>query len=113
MNATWEQYTFTFDKSEERKFRSTLALLEEETTESNYELIKDVHMINPESPRDSDLCAVLTMEPESALTFRLGMRYLKIHKHRSDEDQAARDALIASNKITIKVKVDGMKPMST
>lgn len=96
------KYTFTFDNDRERKFREVLNRLDE----SEYSIIQDVTLLPevvPNKPPQKQ--AIISMDPESCLTFRLGMREINIRRERTDEELIEEKALIDSNKITIKVIV--------
>lgn len=99
------QYTFTFKREEEKRFRSIQSRLEPD----EYNIVEDIHLVDPENPRYSDLTAVYEMTPEAASTFRFGMRDLKIRRFRTEEELAAEKEREEKNKITVIVKVDGLK----
>jgi len=99
--SNFTNYTFTFDAGEERQFRAVLSRLDP----SEYNMVEDVSLITPDEPRTSDRHAVIEMEPESCLTFRLGMKHVKIRRARTEEELAEEKELNDRNKITIRVQV--------
>lgn len=100
------QFTFTFANADERQFKRVLNQLGPD----EYTVVEDIHMVKPDLGRASDLKAVYKMDPETALMFRLSMKNVNIKQQRSEEEEAARKALIDSNKIKISVKVAGLPP---
>jgi hypothetical protein len=103
------EYTFTFEQAEEAKFRRCLDRLDPD----EYRIIKDVYLVKPEEPRYSDKAMVIEMEPDAALTFRLGMKNVKIRRARTEEELAEEKRIEDQHKITINVKVDGMNADGT
>lgn len=103
------QYTFTYDKQDERKFNQVLDRLDPE----EYDVIERRRLVNPEEPSYSDIETVLSMDPESALTFRLGMKQLKIRRERTEEELAEEAEIEARNTVRITVKVDGLNDPNT
>jgi len=101
------EYTFTFDKNDERQFKRIQDRLDPE----EYNVVNDIHPVNPEDKR-SELETTMVMEPEAASTFRFGMKKLKIRRFRNEEELAAEEAEAAKNRVTIRVKVDGYDPNS-
>ncbi len=99
------EYTFTFGKDDEQQFRRIQSRLEPE----EYTVVNDIHPVNPEDKR-SDLETTVVMEPEAASTFRFGMKKLKIRRFRNEEELAEEEAEAAKNRVTIRVKVDGLTP---
>jgi len=100
-NPTHINYTFTFGKDEEKKFKRILERLEPE----EYTVVKDIFVVDPEHMRESELSTVMEMDPESALTFRLGMKYLTIRRFRTEEELAEEKALDDQNTVRITVVV--------
>ncbi len=96
------EYTFTFDRQDERIFREVLSRLDPE----EYNIVKEVYDVNEKEPRYSDKAMVIEMEEDSALTFRLGMKFLKIRRKRSEEELAEEKELVDRNKVKITVQVD-------
>ena len=98
------KYTFTVEADEERKFRETVSRLDPE----EYTVIKELTPIDPENPRRCNREAILEMEPEAALTFRLGMKYVKIRRERTEEELAEEQRIEDMNTVKITVKVPGL-----
>lgn len=101
-----EQYTFTFEHGAERKFREIL----ERLNNDEYRIVEDVKLTDLENPRSSDKQMVIDMDPEAALTFRLGMKWLKIRRTRTEEELKAEEEKKAKNTVKVTVKVDGYVP---
>jgi hypothetical protein len=77
-------YTFTFDPRDEGKFRSILNRLDE----TEYKVIKEPAPVDPENPRYSNKEAIVEMDSECCLTFRMGMgNSVKIRRERTEEEQ--------------------------
>jgi hypothetical protein len=93
------KYTFTINANEENKFRRILERLDDD----EYTMIEEIHLINPEEARTSDRQAIIEMDPESALTFRLGMREVKIRRERTEEELAEEKRI--NDQHTIKITV--------
>ncbi len=96
------EYTFTFDRNDEWKFREVLSRLDPE----EYNIITDIHLVDDKDPRYSDKTAVIEMEEEACLTFRLGMKQVRIRRKRTEEELAEEAALEERHKIKVTVKVD-------
>lgn len=96
------EYTFTFDRADEGKFREVLSRLEPD----EYNIIKDVFLVKPDDPRYSDKSMVIEMEEEAALTFRLGMKFVKIRRKRTPEEEAYEKELEDRHKVKVTVQVD-------
>lgn len=101
-----EQYTFTFENSAERKFNDILNRLDND----EYRIIEGVKLVDEAQPRTSDKQCVVEMDPEAALTFRLGMKPLKIRRQRTEEELAEEAALKEKNTVHVTVKVPGYVP---
>lgn len=101
-----EQYTFTFENGAERKFNDVLSRL----SEDEYRVIEGTKLVDETEPRTSDKQTVIEMDPEAALTFRLGMKWLKIRRTRTEEELKVEADLKAKNTIKVTVKVDGYVP---
>jgi len=101
-----EQYTFTFEHDAERKFKGIL----ERLNNDEYVIVEDVKLVYPDDPRYSDKQMVIDMDPEAALTFRLGMKWLKIRRTRTEEELKAEAEKKEKNTIKVTVKVDGYVP---
>jgi hypothetical protein len=94
------KYTFTISEDEENKFRRILERLDDD----EYTMIEEIHPIwNPFEARTSDRQAIIEMDPESALTFRLGMREVKIRRERTEEELAEEKRI--NDQHTIKITV--------
>ena len=103
-----EQYTFTFEHDAERKFKQILERLDND----EYVIVEDVKLVDLENPRSSDKQMVIDMDPEAALTFRLGMKWLKIRRTRTEEELKEEAEKKAKNTVKVTVKVDGLLPPS-
>lgn len=105
------KYTFTFDHSHESRFRDILSRLAEE----EYNIIEDIRTLNDDevpahqSTRYRDKRCVIEMDSQACLTFRLGMKNLKIRHERTEEELAEEKALHEKNTVKITVKVPGLK----
>jgi hypothetical protein len=101
------KYTFTFDPSDEGKFRQVLSRLDPE----EYSVVEDVRPIDHKEGLDEydlrrlDRQMILEMDPEAALTFRLGMKSVKIRRERTEEELAEEAELKAKNTVKITVMV--------
>jgi hypothetical protein len=94
------KYTFTFEREDERKFREVMGRLDPQ----EYAIYQDVTLVEPDNPRYSKREAVLEMEPDACLTFRMAMgNAIKIRRERTEEELAEEKALEEKN--TIKVTV--------
>jgi len=100
-----EEYTFTFEQSEEKRFRNIMSRLDPD----EYVIVQDFHLVDPDNARYSEMAVIIQMEPEAASTFRFGMKQLKIRRKRTEEELAAEKEREEKNKITITVKVDGLQ----
>lgn len=95
------KYTFTFDPADENKFNEVLSRLEPD----QYTILEETRLVNPEKPRESDKQTIIEMEPEAALTFRLGMKFLKIRRERTEEELAEEKRVDDMNTVRITVQV--------
>lgn len=99
------QYTFTFDPADERKFREVLSRLDED----EYTVIKEITSLKPDD-RWSQKETVIEMEPDACLTFRLGMKQVKIRRERTEEELAAEKEIEDRNTIKVVVQVPPTQP---
>lgn len=103
------KYTFTFDPKDERKFREVLSRLDE----SEFNILEDVRLVD-HKPEDDlryvDRQMIIEMDPEAALTFRLGMKFLKIRRERTEEELAEEKELHDKNTVRITVHVPMGQP---
>lgn len=97
------KYTFTFGQDEEKKFNNILSRLDE----SEYTIIEPIHPVIKENvpERYAERETVMEMDPEAALTFRMGMKELKIRRERSEEELKAEEELYARHKVKVIVQV--------
>ncbi|HEY6435609.1 MAG TPA: hypothetical protein VIY47_03400 [Ignavibacteriaceae bacterium] len=96
------KYTITFDHTHEKKFREVLSRLDE----GEYTIVKDIDLVPDLKPHQiPQKQTIIDMDPEACLTFRLGMREVKIRRERTEEELAAEKALQDANTIKIKVIV--------
>jgi len=99
------KYTFTFDQNDEKQFNNILSRLEPE----EYNIVEATGWEKHETPRESQRKAVIEMESDACLTFRLGMgNGIKIRRERTEEELAEEQALHDANTVKITVKVDGL-----
>jgi hypothetical protein len=103
------KYTFTFDPKDERKFREVLSRLDE----SEFNILEDVRLVD-HKPEDDlryvDRQMIIEMDPEAALTFRLGMKFVKIRRERTEEELAEEKELHDKNTVKITVHVPMGQP---
>lgn len=98
------KYTFTFEPAAERKFLEVLSRLEPE----EYNIIEDVRPVDHKEDADLryvDRQMIIEMDPEAALTFRLGMKEVKIRRERTEEELAEEKELNDRNTVRINVQV--------
>jgi hypothetical protein len=98
------KYTITFEPGEERKFREVLSRLEPD----EYTIVEDVRLAEHKEdadPRYVDRQIIIDMDPEACLTFRLGMKNVKIRRERTEEELAEEKELNDRNTIRINVQV--------
>jgi len=105
------KYTITFNSSDEKKFNEVMSRLDD----SEYTVVEEIRTVeHPKNlyVRDIEKQIVIDMEPESALTFRLGMKAVKIRRERTEEELAEEKALDEANtvKITVIVPPSNMPP---
>lgn len=98
---TMVKYTFTFAKEHEKKFRQILSRLDE----SEYTIIQDIEPVVPEDMEKSRT-TIMEMDAESALTFRMGMKEVKIRRERTEEELAAEKERDERHTIRVTVVVD-------
>jgi hypothetical protein len=96
------QYTFTFDKDDEKTFTRIQSRLDDD----EYTVVKGIERVDTDN-KYSELTTTVEMVPEAASTFRFGMKKVKIRRFRTEEELAAEEAEAAKNRITITVMVDG------
>ena len=99
-----EEYTFTFEKDEEGRFRNILSRLDPD----EYVITEDLHLVEPDHPRTSDVVVKIQMEPEAASTFRFGMKRLVIRRTRTEEELAAEKEREEKSRVSITVRVNGL-----
>lgn len=97
------KYTFTFDRDDERKFREVLSRLDEH----EFNVIEEMKQVD-EADRLSDKTMIIEMEEEAALTFRLGMRFIKIRRERTAEELAEEEETLSKHVVKIKVHTGPM-----
>lgn len=104
------KYTFTFDHDEEAKFRRVVDRLDP----GEFTVHEEIHLTKPEDGKHSPRQTIMEMDAEAALTFRLGMKNVKIRRERTEEELAEEKALMEANTIKVTVKVDpSMLPPGT
>ena len=96
-----EKYTFTFPFDEERQFGRILERLDP----SEYNVLEDICPVDKANPRRSDRQTIMEMDPEAALTFRMGMKNLKIRRERTEEELKAEEERDARHKVKVVVQV--------
>lgn len=96
------KYTFTFDQDEEAKFRRVVDRLDP----GEFTVHEDIHLTKPEDGKYSPRETIMEMDAEAALTFRLGMKHVKIRRERTEEELAEEKALMEANTIKVTVQVD-------
>ena len=99
-----QEYTFTFEQADEKRFNTIKDRLDPE----EYEVIEETHLVNPDQGRYSEMATKIAMDPEAASTFRFGMKQLKIRRTRTEEELAEEKVQEEKNTVTITVKVDGL-----
>ncbi len=91
----------TFPADEEKQFNRIMERLDPE----EFTVLDAVKPTDPENARRSDRQTVMEMEAEAALTFRMGMKQVKIRRERTEEELKAEEERDARNRITIRVQV--------
>jgi len=99
------QYTFTIDNEDEGRFNSIMGRLDPD----EFVVVEPLHKIPAarEHDRQSEMQAIIEMEPEAASTFRFGMKRVGIKRLRSEEEEAEKQAIEDRNKVKITVHGDG------
>ena len=77
------EYTLTFNKDDERLFKSIRARLDDTLCT----IVKDLELI----AGTDKLTTVMTMDPEDAIMFRFGMKFVKIDRTLSEAEKAEKD----------------------
>ncbi len=103
------QYTFTFGPDEEQKFRKIVERLDPD----EFTVTEEIHPIDPNDVRYCDRQTIMTMEPEAALTFRLGMKNVKIRRDRTEEELVEEKRISDQHTVHVTVKVDGLNVPGT
>jgi hypothetical protein len=103
------KFTITIPADEEAKFKRIVERLEP----SEYTVIKELHPVDLQDTRNCDRETIMEMDPEAALTFRLGMKFVKIRRERSEEELAEEQRINDQHTIKITVKVPGLPDSST
>lgn len=98
------KYTLTVPAKEEGKFRQIVDRLNPD----EYTVLEELHPVNIEEERTCDRQTIMEMEPEAALTFRLGMKEVQIRRERNEEELAEEKRIDDMNTVRITVKVDGL-----
>jgi hypothetical protein len=100
------QYTFTIDNEDEGRFNSIMNRLDPD----EFVVVEPLHKIPAarEHDRQSEMQAIIKMEPEAASTFRFGMKRVGIKRLRSEEEEAEKQAIEDRNKIKITVYENGV-----
>jgi hypothetical protein len=99
------KYTFRFSKADESEFNEILSRLEED----EFTILAPTTDYLEKNKDGVDRQTIIEMDAQAALTFRLGMKHLKIERERTEEEKKEREDLINSNIVTVKVKVNGLK----
>lgn len=95
------KYTFTFQPEFESTFKKIIGRLEPE----EYNIIQDIKVVDENNPRYSDREVIIEMNSECALTFRMGMKSLKIRRERTEEELAIEKEREERNKVKIVIQV--------
>jgi len=98
------KYTFTFEPDAERKFKEVLSRLEPE----EYTVIEEIRPVDHkeiDNIKYVDRQTVIEMDPEAALTFRMGMKDVKIRRERTEEELAEEKRIHDQHTITVNVMV--------
>lgn len=106
------KYTFVFEPGDERKFREVLSRLDE----TEYNVLEEVRPVDHKEGLDAydlrnlERQMIIEMDPEAALTFRLGMKQVKIRRERTEEELAEEKEINDRNTIRINVQVPMADP---
>jgi len=103
------KYTFTIPAIEETKFREVMSRLDPD----EFEVIEDIRPIDTTNIKNCDRQTIMVMDPEAALTFRLGMKNVKIRRERTEEELAEEKRINDQHTVKITVKVDGLNADGT
>jgi hypothetical protein len=103
------KYTLTFEREEEGRFQNVLDRLDPD----EYKIVEEVKLLAPDDPRYSLRQAVIEMDPEACLTFRLGMKNIKIRRERTEEELAVEEEINSRNTIKVTVQVPMGGPPTT
>ncbi len=98
------QYTFIFDKPDEKKFRSVIDRLDPD----EFTILEPIApYVSPDkkSWEPDQMRTVMVMEPEAASTFRFSMKKLVIRRLRTEEEEAEETRLREENTIRINIQV--------
>lgn len=101
---TQVQYTFIFDKIDEKKFREIMNRLDPD----EFTVLEEIAAYDNPSKKSWEgpqMRTVMVMDPEAASTFRFGMKKLNIRRLRTEEEEEAERKLIEDNTIRINVTV--------
>lgn len=90
----------TFDREELRAFHNVLERLEE----GSYTVHKPVAKVNPDEYH-SDYTAEIETDEMSCLTFRMGMKHLKIRRERTEDELAEEKAIEDRHRVKVTVIV--------
>lgn len=96
-----KNYTFTFGKDQQKSFNRILERMDPEL----YEVVQEQREIENEKQWEKEIETVINMDPDSALTFRLGMKNLKIRRERTEEELAEEAAIKEKNTVKVVVQV--------
>lgn len=105
------KYTFTFEYNSERKFLEVLSRL----SDDEYTVIENIRPADHKEGTDVryvDRQMVLEMEPDAALTFRLGMKNVKIRRERTEEELAEEKEIDDRHTIRVTVKMPPSGPVT-
>lgn len=103
------KYTYTFNKENEGKFKEVLSRLDPD----EYNIIEDIKLLDETDPRYSDRQAIIEMDSEACLTFRMRLGTgIKIRRERTEEELATEKELSDKNtvRITVFVPPSGSAP---
>ncbi len=96
-----KNYTFTFGKDQQKSFNRILERMDPEL----YTVVQEQQEIENEKQWEKEIETVINMDPDSALTFRLGMKNLKIRRERTEEELAEEAAIREKNTVKVVVQV--------